>query len=826
MCRRAGIALLVLLSLVVASTGSAQEQTYRVVDLEVVGNRIATTSLVLGVSSIQKGVTLTPTIIQETIRRLYGLGMFADVGIEGEQVTGGIKIYIVLKELPKLGELHISGNKVFKTKDITEKLRLGVGGYISNYLIEEKKQDILKMYADKGYFQAEVTHSMTYNSDSTDASLKYEITEHSKVKVDKVVMTGNVRVPAKELVKKMRNRHRGFLKSSDFAQEKYDDDLQKVTDEYHKKGYLDAYLLSDSTRIDTSINRMTVYLNVYEGPLYYFGKATFKNNQEMKVAFLEKALKYKEGQVFNSEQYDKSLTEIYTTYQEIGHLHVRVDDQKVTRADSILDVTYDITEGLPSHINLIKIVGNSKTKDKVIRREFSVLPGQVFSRALLIRSVRDAMALNYFSNVEPAPIDLPNGDVDLEMKVSEKQTGQISAGAGYNSTDGLVGNFGLGIPNLGGNGQNLSFNVQRGSSLSSFSISFTEPWLFGRPTSLGTDIFSNNRRWYDEYTEGRVGASVRVGRRLKWPDNYFRIYGSVQWERNRFYDFDSTYKAENSYKYYYYRDYGTIGKKDTFDIYQNRIQNIGPYPGSILAYKGLWNTAAQFAFTVTRDSRNLPEFATKGSQLSYTFENTGGVMGGFWHFQKHSFSAAKFIPILGKMALAAKVQYGAITAPSGDERILLSERFTPGGTAYEGIVRGFDDGALTPDSVVTQTDTLVLIHPTDTTTTPWTADTTKVASTPSYKVRVYGKFMFVSNIELQIPIASQQFYGLLFFDAGNSWLNRRDVLNKLYKSVGFGFRIVVPSIGTIGFDFGYPLDLRSGQKPTWKPHFQMGTTFR
>jgi outer membrane protein insertion porin family len=824
MRRRAGIALLLLVSLCIVSNGLAQEPTYRVVDLQVVGNRIATASLILGVSSIQKGVQLSPTMIEETVRRLYGLGMFADVNIEGEQVTGGIKIYLVVKELPKLGELHVAGNKVFKTKDITEKLRLGIGGYISPYLIFAKKQEILKMYADKGYFQAEVTPTLTYNADSTDASLKYEISEHSKVKVDKVVMTGNVRVPANDLVKKMRNRHRGFLKSSDFDQDKYEEDLTKVIDEYHKKGFIDAYLISDSTHIDTAINRMNVYLNVYEGPLYYFGKATFKNYQEMKLAGLNRAIKYKEGKVFNSEVYDKSLTEIYTTYQEIGHLHVRVDDQKTTRADSIIDITYDITEGLPSHIHMVRIVGNNKTKDKVIRRELSVLPGQVFNRSLLIRSVRDAMALNFFSNVEPAPVDLPNGDVDLEMKVTEKQTGQISAGAGYNSTDGLVGNFGLGIPNLGGNGQNLSFNVERGANLSSFSVSFTEPWLFGRPTSLGTDIFSNSRRWYSEYTEGRRGLSLRLGRRLRWPDNYFRVFGSVQLEKNRFYDFDSTYLADNSFKLRYYNDSLNVGTYDSGTDRYLKTVNLGPYPGSIVAYNQQWNTAAQIALTITRDSRNLPEFATKGSQISYSFENTGGILGGYWHYQKHSLTVAKFFPIIGKMALAAKVQFGAISAPAGDNRILISERYTPGGTAYEGIVRGFDDGVLTPDSLVNQSDTLVLIH-TDTLTSA--VDTTKVPSTPSYRTRVYGKYMLVGNFELQMPIVSQQFYGLLFFDAGNSWLNRRDIkLTELYKSVGFGFRIVVPSIGTLGFDFGYPLDLVSGQKPSWKPHFQMGTTFR
>jgi outer membrane protein assembly factor BamA len=195
---------------------------------------------------------------------------------------------------------------------------------------------------------------------------------------------------------------------------------------------------------------------------------------------------------------------------------------------------------------------------------------------------------------------------------------------------------------------------------------------------------------------------------------------------------------------------------------------------------------------------------------------------------KHSVEAAKFIPLFWKVALAAKVEFGAITADS-DNRILVSDRFNPGGTAYDGIVRGYEDGSLTPDSSVVDGDTIYFFDndaarigvdpPTDT-----------IMPDP-YRVRVRGRYMLVSNIELQLPIIEQQLYMLGFFDAGNSWLDRRDIkLNSLYKSVGFGFRLAVPGIGTIGFDFGYPLDdVVVGDKvlkKSWKTHFQIGTTFR
>jgi outer membrane protein insertion porin family len=818
---RAWTAPLLLLVLLIAAGRAHSQEGFRVVQIEVEGNRAASRTLITGVSSIYEGMDLTPTAVSETMHRLYGLGIFEDVKIEAENVTGGLKVYIVVKERPKLGGLEFSGNKKIKTKQLKEELSLGVGGYISPHLIQLQANRIYNLYAAKGYFQAEITPRLEYSADSTEAVLKYKITEKSKVKVEKVVLTGNKRVKANDLVKKMRNRKRGFLKSSDFAQDKYQEDLEKIIAECHKRGFIDAYLLSDSMAIDTTRNRMTIYLEIYEGPRYYFGDVVFRSHEVLETTALERVLKFEEGDVFNSEKYEESLDEMYAAYSDIGYLHVRILDEKTTRADSIIDITYDIAEGLPSHVRMVHIVGNLKTKERVIRREVSMLPGRIFSRSLLIRSVRDVMTLNYFKNVEPIPIGLPSGDVDIEFKVEEKPTGQVSAGAAFNSQDKLVGTFGLGIPNFRGNGQNLSFNIDYGSRRNSFSVSFTEPWLFGRPTLLGLNAYVLNRRWFDEYTEGRQGGSIRLGRRLRWPDNYVRGYASYQLERTQFYDFDDGFVRSNSFRstYWYDRDDDAL-RKDR--LLGSRIHD--PYPGSILQYEDDWLTASRLVLTIIRDSRNLPEFATSGSRLAYSLENTGGILGGFWRYQKHTLSLAKFFPIIGDIALATKVEYGVLRSPRGDDRILVSDRFTPGGTAYDGIVRGYDDGSLTPDSTITQDTSFYYLDSSAVVGVDPPYDTTFA----SFTTRVRGKYMLVTNVELQFPIVPQQVYGLLFFDAGNSWLHKNDIkpITGLYKSIGFGFRIAVPGMGTLGFDFGYPLDRVEGQKRSLKTHFQIGTTFR
>lgn len=842
--KRARTALLVVLCLLGAIPTLAQD-AYQVVDIETEGNRIATRSMIMGVISIDLGSPLTASAVQESIERLYSLGFITDATIEVENVAGGVKVFIVVKEAPKLRELKFNGNNRIDTEDLKDKLGMAVGGWVSPYFIHTRKQEILGIYAEKGYFRAEVDPVLEYLSDSTEAILTFNIKEHNKVKVEQVILTGNVRVDAEDLIGKMRNRKRGFLKSSDFAQDKYEEDLEKVIAEYHKNGYIDAHLLSDSISIDSTTNRMTIYLEVYEGPQYYFGSVSFKGNEEIEEKYLSKALKYDEWDIFNAEKYEESLYELYSTYQEIGRLHAIIYDNKATRDDSLIDITYDITEGLPSHINLVRIIGNSKTKDKVIRRELSTLPGQVFSRALLIRSVRDVMALNYFNNVLPEPVNLPNGDVDIEITVEEKQTAQVSAGAGYNSQDKMVGTIGMGIPNFRGVGQSLNFNIEFGSRRNSFSLGFTEPWAWGRPTLVGIDFYSLNRVWYSDYTEGRQGGSVRFGRRLRWPDNYFRIYASYRLERNRYYDYDEDFVNRSSYQAIHIyddnddgiQDYDRVNDTlivgaDTTITYMSGDTLIGisyrdPYPGSVPSYGEGWRDASRVTFTITRDSRNLPEFATSGSLFSYTFSTTGGFLGGYYDYRKHEIRFAKFVPLFWKFALAAKIQYGVVSG-SDDDKILLTDKFNPGGTAYDGIIRGYDDGILTPDDVYQDSDTTFFYQT--------SADSIHLLGTPndtsaagSRTIRVRGKYMIVSNIELQLPVLENQFYLLAFFDAGGSWLHfpkANRVEDKLYRSYGFGFRLLIPGMGTLGFDFGKPLVPFRDQDDGWRSHFQIGTTFR
>lgn len=825
----------------IGSVAVAQETSVTIVSVEVSGHRNSSANLIKSVASLLPGTSLSSSTVRDAVNRLNGLALFEEISVLAEDTVGGVKLYIIVLERPKLSSIRFQDNKQINDDDLRKTVELSPGSFVSKFDAFSARSAIVKAYAEKGHYLTEVSYTTAYNSDTTSVALIYTIKENEKIKVRDVFISGTVKVEAEQLVGVMHNRKKGFLRSSNYNKDKYPEDLKKVIAEYQRLGYIDAYLISDSTTIDSAVNRMDIYLEVFEGQRYYFGEATFTDNDVFTDKQLAHSLQFKPGDIFNQELYDETVYEIYTAYQETGRLHIRVMDHK-SFDDSVISIDYQITEGLPSKVHLVDITGNLKTKDKVIRRELSLRPGQVFHRSLLMRSLRDVMALNYFTNVVPEVKDLPNGDVNIIIEVDEKQTGQLQAGAGYSARDKLVGSLGMGIPNFRGNGQTLNFNVEFGGRRNSTQISFTEPWMFGRPTLFGADIFSLNRTFETVYTEGRRGGSLRVGKRLKWPDNYFRTSLSYRLEGNRFFDFSESYKLVNTHHITtntttYFMDSVLVDSaSSTYTFFEDTTSTSATTfadppllkVGSLLELKENWNIASILSFSITRDSRNLPEFASSGSRFRYTLSKAGGFMGGYWDYTKHFTEFTKFFKIYKGISLAAKVQFGAIQG-SDNLRILESERFSPGGTSYLGIVRGYADGSLTPDRLVSPDTTVnVFIDQTGPVDSVW--QNTFVPE--SFNTRDRGRYMLVTNWEISVPLATNTLYFLTFFDAGNSWRNWEDVkpFGDLYSGAGFGFRLAVPGIGTIGFDFAKPLRNRLTNGVLvdngWRTHFQVGTVFR
>ncbi len=767
------IRLILIIFLLLLSFCPAYGQNKVISRIDVQGNLTVDSTLITNMSGLLRGMELDPYAVQDAIRRLYAMDLFSDIQVKGEETPGGIIVTFVVKEYPRLVKMEFSGNNNVKTDKILEKIKMVEGKRISPTDVKEEVENIKSIYEEKGYLLAQVESEVVESEIPGEVALKFKIDEGKKVKIKKIYVEGNQVFSDGKIRKQMKNKQDSFFRSGEFDPEKYEEDKDKIVEFYQKEGYLDAEVVSDSIWYDPSRKDMFIQIRVYEGPQYMFGKVSWEGNKKFSNDILQKAVKFEEGKVYDQEKYDKTLEELHALYLEEGYLYAQILDETKTKGN-VVDIHYSFSEGIPANIRKINIAGNSRTREKVIRRELWVKPGQRFRRSLLMRSLRDVMYLNYFANVVPDYEVLDNGDIDLIVKVEEKPTGQFSFGAGYSERDKLVGTIGLGTPNLFGRGQTLQLSWEFGKTLQNVQLSFTEPWFLDTPTSVGFDIYNTNQSWYDEFTEERRGISLRLGRRLSWPDDYFRLFVRYRLENVRYFDFQT------------YTD--TLG-----------VERVLPELEYLTQIKWPQRTSS-FDFTIVRDSRDLPQFATSGSVMSWNAEFAGGLLGGDWSYHKHIFLFSKYIPSFWKFVLVAKAKFGVIDTYTKGGNIPYSERFTPGGIDPDGIIRGYADGTVGPKDE------------------------------SGYLIR--GRSVLIYNFEYQFPIVEQQIYGLLLADMGNAYLKARDIqplaFKNLYKSAGFGVRLIIPNLGMIGFDMAYgfdypnPLNRDHGE---WRPHFNFGTSF-
>ena len=737
-----------------------------ITQIEVKGNRSVDSSLIINMSGLAVGMEVKSSTIEEAIKRIYAMNLFSDIQMEGTESEEGIKLTLVVKEYPRVVEVEISGNDKIKKEDIKEKINITPGRVTTPVDVKSAVDKIKSLYDEKGYLSAQVESELIQTDNPGEVILKFKMDEGKKVSIKKINILGNKAFTAGKIKKQMENKEDRWWRGGEFKTEQYGEDKEKIIEFYKKEGYLDAQIVSDSTWYDAPKKNFFIQLVLSEGERYRFGKVSWDGNKLFPTDKLSQQVKFKEGEIYSQKKYEETIGNIYSLYMEEGYLYARVED-KTTTQDSVVSITYNITEGMPANIHYVNIRGNTKTKEKVIRRELTVLPGQRFRRSLLMRSQRDVTYLNFFSKVEPNYEILENGDIDLIMKVEEKPTGQIQFGAGYSAQDKLVGNIGLGIPNFLGNGQNAKLSWDFGKTTNSIDLGFTDPWFMDTPTSVGFDIYNLSRNWNNEYTEKNKGFGIMLGRRLSWPDNYFRLSWNYRWEQIRYVVPEGT-------------DTSTTAK--------------------YLAAVHWPRNSASTSLSIVRDSRDLPQFATKGSVLSWNTEFAAEFLGGNFSYHKHIFDASYFLKTIWKLVLAAHLRTGVLDGRDRDKTEIYGERFSPGGTDPDGIIRGYSNASIGPvDSVGTL---------------------------------LRGRSMLVYNLELQIPLMEQQMYFLAFADAGNAWLSGKSMRpfalrhksdQNLFRSAGLGVRLMIPGMGLIGFDFGYGFDGPYGGE--WKPHFQFGTSF-
>ncbi|MCH7818880.1 MAG: outer membrane protein assembly factor BamA [Candidatus Marinimicrobia bacterium] len=768
-----------------ASALQAQEKV-KIFSVDVVGNKAAAAGVILRNSGLVAGKVISGDDIKDAINRLWAMKVFSDVQITAEkQVEEGLYLLITVKEYPKMDSYELKGNKHLKDDKLKDVVTFFRGQRITPHMEMRTIIAIKEIYKDKGYLLVEVSTERIPTEKEDYIILRFNINEGSKVSIRGIVIKGVENFSEGKIIKQMKNnKTKGkwrFWRKGGFDAEEFEEDKENIVQFYKNNGYRDAEILSDSLIYDDKKEKLYLNLTIREGNRYKIGEITFEGNELFSEEELMFVLGIKEGDDYNEEVLEAAVFDRLTgLYMDKGYIYVNIQPLQTPFSEDVVNIKYDISENQKVFVRNVNIYGNTKTKEKVIRRELKLYPGEVFNRTKLIRSQREIFILNYFANVIPNISPVDDDEVDVEIVVEEKQTDRANASAGFSQRDGAIGSIGVDFNNFIGNGQILSFNWQFGRIFRAFSIGFTEPWLFGTPTLAGFRVFNTKRRGITiPLDQKEYGGTVTLGRRFRWPDDYFRGNSSLRIARREFSNIKDPSILQR-----------LVSPERFAEISEGDIDK-----------EVIKTNQRTLTMVLTRDSRDRPEFPTQGSVFSLLSQLSGGLLGGDEDFYKSVISVDWYTPLFWNFVLLNKYKFGSIGTFSKNAFIPWDENFFMGGSGLTigEPLRGYDDRTVGPPS------------PT------------------SSNFAIGGRVMTKFSMELRFPIApNPTIFGLFFYEGGNTWLdfNSTDIFD-LHKSAGFGLRMFMPLVGLIGFDMGYGFDdlTDSSKRGGWKVHFQFGKQF-
>ena len=747
---------------------TGQNRSIKLLGLAVDGNKTADANLIRLNSGLSQGEEVAAEDVQNAIKQLWSLDMFSDIQVVVDrQVAEGVYLTIKVTEYPRLDKIELDGNSKIKKKDIDKELDFYKGQVLSPRDVTRTRRKLQKLYESKGYLLAEVNTEMQPSAEEGKVNLRVKIHEGKKVQIKEIHFHGSANFSEKKLRKQLKDtKQDGFFKGGDFDAEKYNKDKGNLLDFYRAEGFRDAEIVTDSVHYGADKKDMVIDFWVNEGTRYYFGDITWQGNQLFSDTDLVPRLGFRSGDVYSQKKLSEAISErLGALYYDSGYIYATINPKETPVDNNRVNIEFLVNEGRAVKIDKIRIAGNTKTKEKVIRRELFFRPGDTFSREALIRSQREVWVLNYFSDVKPDVQPVDDEKVDIVVDVTEKSTDTANMSAGWSERDKIIGSIGVGMNNLFGNGQRLAFDWNFGRSYRSFQLSFTEPWLFDTPTLAGFSVYDTKRSaTFYGYAQSSQGGTLRIGRRFRWPDNYFRGDWIYRIDRTNLHDFSSDIIRLN--------------------------------PNGIVTEK--WPlTSSSVTQIISRNSLNRPEFPTDGSQVSLSTELAGAFLGGNVSYHKHIFSAEWFSPIGLGLVLFNRFETGFIKGFGKNARIPYLEYFFMGG---EGLsrstpLRGYDD--------------------------PLTGSGSRIGGSTMLKYSTEIRIPIAPNPTVFGMLFGEAGNTFEDFAHTNPF--------ELRRSLGVGVRIFMPLLGVLGFDYAYGfdnVDPRTGKHfGQWKPHFVFGQSF-
>ena len=819
--------------------------------------------MLTGLSGLQVGqqISLPGSEITEAVKRYWRHGLFSKVTISADSIVGDT-VYLALNLAlrPRVSTINYYGIKKSEREDMEAKLGIMKGSQITPNMIDRAKILAKKYFDDKGYKNAEI--NIQQRDDVTGKNqviLDVNIDKHDKMKIREIIIEGNKSLKSskikgglfkKGVLTKMNEAGKlsSFLKSKKFTDERYKTAKQNLIDKYNELGYRDMTIVEDSVwNVDE--NHVNIYMKIDEGQKYYIRNITWVGNTVISSDDLNRMLGMKTGDVYNQKQLNKRLSEdddaVGNYYWNNGYLFYRLDPTEVNIVGDSIDLEMRISENQQAHISHVRIYGNDRLYEEVVRRELRTKPGDLFSKDALMRSAREIQSMGFFDPEKVNPDIQPNyedGTVDINWPLEQKSNDQVEFSLGWGQT-GVIGRISLKLNNFSmrnlfgknkmhrgimpiGDGEQLALSAQtNGSYYQSYSISYSSPWFGGRrPNAFNvgayyskqTDINSSyyNSSWmnsmynyyggygsynnyynnYESYLDDDkyvqlFGLSVGWGKRLRWPDDYFQLSVSLSYQR------------------YMLRDW------QYFIISNGNCNNINL--GITLARTSTDNQmfprrGSEFMASVTLtppwskfDNKDYSKLAT--DRTSATYEQEQQEKYRWIEYHKWKFKARTFTALTSGQkcfVLMSRVEFGILGSYNKDKKSPF-ENFYVGGDGMSGYstgyaqetigLRGYENGSLTP----------------------WSA--------PGY---AYDRF----TLELRYPfmLGNTTIYGLTFLEGGNAWYDTKKFNPfDMKRSAGVGVRIFLPMVGMMGIDWAYGFDkaLSTGTKGGSQFHFILGKEF-
>ena len=809
---------------------------YTIDTISVSGIKTFSDQTVISYSQLRKGqkINIPGDEISSIINKLWNLQLFSDINFYITKFDGDrVGLEIEIEELPTLGEVKITGLKSGKIDPLVDETELSPGKKLSESFLTNTKNYIINKFKKDGFINTKVNFNMIEDSlKSNTFKMLVNVDLGERVKIKEINFQGNKIFNDKKLRSKLKKTKKRFplrfWKKSKLLEDEYAEDKQNLLDFFKEKGYRDARILKDSMRMNDD-NTLSIDFKIEEGNRYYFGDINFLGNSIYSDFQLAQILGIKKGDAYNGVLLKKRIADekpdandLSNLYQNNGYLFSSINAVEVSAENDTINFEIRVNEGKIAQFNKISVVGNTKTNDHVIYRELRTKPGELYSKDMVVRTVRELGQLGFFDaeNINPdfKNVDPNAGTVDIEYGLTEAGASQIELQGGYGG-GGFIGTLGLSFNNFSmknifnldtykplpmGDGQSLSLRLQASQFYSTYSFSFAEPWLGGRqPVQFSTSLSHTVQYRYDFFT-GRAdksqyfqisGLTLGLAKRLKVPDDFFTLSQAIAYQ---YYDLNNYYTGlftfgdgqANNLSYTI-----ALSRNNTFT---NPIFPIGGSKFTISA-----KLTPPYSLISGVDYSSLE--SQKAFQLSNGNPNTEKIdqeKFRWLEYYKLKFNGEWYTTLIGKLVLKTQTDFGFIGAYNNERGNIPFERFYLGGDGMQNYaldgretiaLRGYKNQSLS-----SQDGSLI-----------------------------YNKF----TVELRYPLTlkpSASIFALSFLESGNGYNNFRDFnpFNSK-RSAGMGVRIFMPAFGLLGIDFGYGFDNPTGaNEPNgWETHFIIGQQF-